>query len=106
MQQAVGRILNGDEIEVEGQYCLPVIQPEPPVRGPDSSGSAAPQARLVENQPAFALIEMTCACGRKTYVRCQYADSKPDREVPQAQNEALEAPEQLSDQSNQLEKTQ
>lgn len=106
MQQAIGRILKGDDVELEGQYRLQVTQPEPSSAESQRLGAARAEVRLVENHAAFAVIEVTCTCGRRTYLRCQYPSNKSDREVPQGQNETLEAPEQVRNQSDETEKTQ
>ena len=39
------------------------------------SGAAAPrpQARIVEQNDAGAIIELVCTCGRKTHLQCEYA---------------------------------
>lgn len=36
-------------------------------------GSFRPEARIVRQDATGATIEVTCACGRKTYLRCDYA---------------------------------
>jgi len=62
---------------------------------------------IVENQPEFAVIEITCSCGTKTYIRCEYAAAESLAEGPQtsvdaapddAQNGAPVDPDQESDQ--------
>lgn len=39
-------------------------------------GSSGARARVVEQGDAGALIEVVCACGRKTYLRCDYAPAE------------------------------
>jgi len=87
MDRAVGRILRSDEVKLEGRIQLNVADPRSTKGGPragarpqawtgsdpTSSGSAAQQVRIVEDNPEFALIEVTCCCGEKTYLRCEYA---------------------------------
>jgi len=49
--------------------------------------------RIVESQPEFAVIEITCSCGTGIYLRCEYAGAKaPD--VAEKQNGAPEVSEQ------------
>jgi len=47
---------------------------------PQASGSPATSApariRIAENHPEYALVEMTCSCGKITYVRCDYAPAQ------------------------------
>ena len=41
---------------------------------PPAAGSGA---RIVEQSDAGALIEVTCTCGEKTYLQCDYAADPP-----------------------------
>jgi len=68
MSETVGRILKSEEVKLEGRIQLDAARPQSGTR----SGRAA-QARIVENHPEFAIIEIICCCGVKTYLRCQYA---------------------------------
>ena len=47
MQQAIGRILKGDDVELEGQYRLQVTQPEPSSAESQRLGAASAEVRLV-----------------------------------------------------------
>ncbi len=56
--------------------------------GPDGSGASAPKAgpgatpqsrgiqqvRVVESNTDYAILEVTCGCGSKGYVQCNYAE--------------------------------
>ena len=76
MQKATGRILKGCDIELQGRFHLDVGQIIPiPAKGKNVA-LATPQVRIVENQPEFTAIEITCSCGTKTYVRCEYTDAQ------------------------------
>lgn len=39
--------------------------------------SSAPAARIVQQSETGVLVEVTCACGRKTQLQCDYA-AAPD----------------------------
>ena len=39
-----------------------------------SAAGAAQQARIVESNSEYAIIEITCSCGCKAFVQCNYAD--------------------------------
>lgn len=82
MPKASGQILKGDEVKLEGQFRLDVAQAQYPTGGTRQKcqAMAAPQVRIVENHPQFALIETTCSCGTKTLVKCEYADTQPPQE--------------------------
>lgn len=76
MDNRTGRVLKADEVEVKGAYHLDISHSP---KGPSNVGSArstTPQVRIVENNADFAVMELTCACGTKTRVRCEYSESK------------------------------
>lgn len=70
-------ILKSSEVEVEGQFHLDVHPSAAQPRQQASSGLVRSQVRIVENHPEYALIELTCACGCKSNIRCQYEDIQP-----------------------------
>lgn len=81
MQKLKRHILRSDEVKLEGRIQLDVVQPEPGHKGPTP---ASPQVCIVENHTEFAVLEMTCSCGAKTYVRCEYAGSDSSSAEPDA----------------------
>ena len=99
MQKAAGRILKSDQVRLEGrlQLDVPHIQPNP-TKG-TTAASVTQQARMVENHPEFAVIEMICSCGRRTYLRCEYADGESPLEAAKVQETMFEASEQTTDQT-------
>ena len=78
MLETSGRILKKDDVELDGQYQLDLgpgkfETPDPAhIHTPVSE----PQARIVENQPEYAVIEVTCSCGAKVCVRCEYSNDE------------------------------
>ncbi|MHC4748205.1 MAG: hypothetical protein ACYS18_12960, partial [Planctomycetota bacterium] len=60
---------------------------------PKSTTSVQPQARILESRPDFAVIEITCSCGKKTNLRCEYAPDQSSDEAgaPKMQNSVPEA---------------
>ncbi len=86
MESPAGRILKADHVELEGRFHLEVAQPQPGQAKTKDVTLAAPQVSIVESQPEFAVIEITCSCGTKTHLRCQYADAKPSAEPAPSQN--------------------
>jgi len=96
-------ILKGNNVKLEGRFHLDAGEVAPGLAKEKNGASAAPQVSIVENQPEFAVMEVTCSCGTKTYIRCEYAaaegsqtsvDAAPD----DAQNGAPVVPDQESDQ--------
>jgi len=95
MAKAVGRIIKRNDVELEGQVQLGLAygrafkdrlraasKPKPGAsEDTTTSGSVACDAgkssvQIVENQPGFAVIEITCCCGEKTYLRCEYVSQE------------------------------
>ena len=73
MAETVRRILKGAEVTLEGQVRLNTAWPrsKPVLLGDKNAGGLA-TANIVENQPEFVIIEITCCCGARTYLRCEY----------------------------------
>jgi len=41
------------------------------VGGQEAPASGAEQVRIVERHDEYAVLEVTCSCGSKLYVRCE-----------------------------------
>lgn len=76
-------ILKSSEVEVEGQFRLDVQQSAAQPGQQANAGLKQPQVRIVENHPEYALIELTCACGCKSNIRCQYDNIQSETNEPQ-----------------------
>ena len=78
MEKAAGRILKAEAVKLQGHSRCDVggASPQQSVSA-DKPVSAAPQVRIVENTAEYAIVEMTCRCGVKTQVRCEYGQPKP-----------------------------
>ena len=88
MAKAAGHILKGSNVKLEGPFHLNTEDVAPGSAKGKDVASATPQVSIVENQPEFAVIEITCSCGTKTYIRCEYAAAKPLAEGPQTSVDA------------------
>ena len=100
MSKAIKRILKSDNVKLEGQFRLDLAQAgfaKDPTKQ-KSAASAAPQARVVENHPEFAVIEVICSCGTGTYLRCEYTGAQAP-EASQTQNGTLETSNEVPDQA-------
>ncbi len=66
------RIIKGNNVKLEGTFSLDsgMSRPGTAVR------SSAVQARILENNPQYAVIEVICSCGTKTQIRCEYESAK------------------------------
>jgi hypothetical protein len=70
--KTVRHVLKANEVRFEGAFHLGLM---PGVSGPSDKrlgASGAPRIRIAENHPDYAIVEVTCSCGRTTYVRCDY----------------------------------
>ncbi|MBA7687909.1 hypothetical protein ES703_96383 [subsurface metagenome] len=99
MAKAAGHILKRNNVKLGDRFQLDTGEVVPGSAKGKDVVSATPQVSIVENQPEFAVIEITCSCGTKTYVRCEYTAAKSPAEDPQTQNGAPENLNQESDQT-------
>ena len=65
--------MKSNEVKLEGQFHLDLAKaglglPKQPV-----AASSAPKVRILENHPEYAVIEVTCSCGTKISLKCEYA---------------------------------
>ncbi len=76
MRKTTENVLKSTEVEIEGRLCLDA---QPPATGPTPQNSqqrGQPQVQIVENQAGFAVLEVTCSCGVKSYIKCEYQDTR------------------------------
>ena len=86
MEKVAGKILKSDSVILEGQFRLDAAQTGLTPTKKKAAPSAAPRACIVENHSESCIIEITCPCGTKTYVRCEYANGQPGDEHPDPDN--------------------
>jgi hypothetical protein len=91
MENTIGHILKSNDVKLEGQFRLDAGQN--PTGSPNKTNitSAPAQARIVENHPEFAVIEVICGCGAKTHIKCQYPDDanqNPNQNTGENNNES------------------
>jgi hypothetical protein len=81
MIETSGRILKEDDVELDGHYQLDIepgnFETSEPVHIDEPVSE--PQVRVVENHPEYAVIEVTCCCGAKVCLKCEYSND----EVPE-----------------------
>jgi hypothetical protein len=75
MDSQTGRVLKADEVKIEGTYRLDINRPVKRAANPGTSVSSSPQVRIVENNAEYVVVELTCGCGNKTRVRCEYGQN-------------------------------
>ena len=99
MGKTLGRILKANNVKLEGQIHLGVDQAELSLPKEKITGLATPQVRIVEKHPEFAVIEITCSCGTRTYLKCEYAGAESSAKDSQTQNSAFGVANQVPDQA-------
>ncbi|MFA5424026.1 MAG: hypothetical protein WC374_09245 [Phycisphaerae bacterium] len=66
------RILKSSDFEMAGKVQLPGFAANGSPSMKTAAVSSPAQAAVVENNSEFALIEVTCPCGQKTVIKCEY----------------------------------
>ena len=99
MKKTAGRILKSNDVKLEGRFHLDVGHIAPSRTKGKNVALATPQVRIVESHPEFGVIEITCSCGTKTYLRCEYAGAESPTEAPQTQNSGSGGPDQETNQT-------
>jgi hypothetical protein len=67
------KIIKQDDIELSGSLQLncPTV-PNAPARQQVNQVVTKPQVQIVEKTNEFAVIQVTCSCGKTTNVKCEY----------------------------------
>lgn len=68
----VRRILKGEDVKIEGRFQLTAEQLGRSLTQQGNTVSVLPAVQIIEKQLEYAIIEITCSCGRKTTLRCEY----------------------------------
>lgn len=66
------RILKATEVEVSGTYSLAASRSTSPAMQGATQVQGTPQARIIEQHPHYAVLEITCTCGQTVQVKCDY----------------------------------
>jgi hypothetical protein len=73
------QVVKRTKVEVSGSICLSPLTHGTPVRSASVSRTSPltsglpQQARVVESNSEYAIIEITCSCGSKSHIQCNYA---------------------------------
>jgi hypothetical protein len=75
MTQSVSRVIKNGQIDIEGRFALDLGNfPSPAGQASKNAAAAPAKVRILENQDQYAVMEVTCSCGKKTIIRCDYGD--------------------------------
>ncbi len=77
MLKTTRRILKADEVAFRDPFHLDLDPAVLPAGTEAPSARAGPSVRIAQNHPQYAVIEVTCACGKTTCIRCEYGQAKP-----------------------------
>lgn len=86
MEETAGHILKSDNVKLEGRFRLDTGQNAPNSSNRRNVTLAPAQVSIVENHPEFAVMEVTCGCGAKTRIRCEYTDAQSTKKGPDQKN--------------------
>lgn len=93
MQKTAARILRSNQVKLEGRLQLNMPHVQPNLSRSAAAASVVQQARMIESHPEFSVIEIICSCGRRIYLKCEYANSESPAEAAQVQDAMFEVPE-------------
>ena len=72
------KVIKSDKMEIKGTariepgsgtvQCRPLVSSE----SSGAAGAAIHQARIIESNDSYAILELTCSCGCKSRVQCNY----------------------------------
>ena len=86
MVAARGRILKSQHVIIDGRYHLDVEKTEVAEANPQEtkSISAPTQVCVLQNHADYAVLEVTCTCGKRMCLRCEYGGVQtPDQSQTQ-----------------------
>ena len=75
MEEKIQRVIPADNVKINGrvQLGLNTAAGSPKSAAASSSDPNAPGAFIVEKNSQFMVVEVTCTCGKKTYLKCEFA---------------------------------
>lgn len=71
------RILKKSQIQAGPSVQLPCFRtgsPEPLRKRGDGGAAQAAQARIIESNSDYVILEITCGCGQKSFIQCNYGN--------------------------------
>lgn len=82
--KTIRHVLKAAEVVVDDPVRLSIDPHAGAGRGGSASTPAGSSARIAQTHAEYAVIEVTCSCGRTTHIRCDYvaANPSPVRQEP------------------------
>jgi hypothetical protein len=83
MQKTTSHIIKGSQVNLNGAFKLntadPIPQPERTTSTPSKPATPV-QAKVVEKNNEFAMVEVICSCGQNISVKCIYTSQVPQED--------------------------
>ncbi|HUV41712.1 MAG TPA: hypothetical protein VMW23_08000 [Sedimentisphaerales bacterium] len=83
MQKLFEHIIKAENVSIDGNFRIEPGRPQ----GQPKPNNVPAQVRIVENTDDFAVVEITCCCGTKTLLKCQYPNAQPSAKQADQQAE-------------------
>lgn len=83
MRKTESNILKSNEVKIQGQFHLDAGPTDAPPQQQANPTLPVSQVRILENHPEYAVLELTCSCGNKSHIRCQYENPQSAANEPQ-----------------------
>jgi hypothetical protein len=74
----MGHVLKANRVRLEEPLRLSIDGTGTPGHRP----AMPPRVRIAESSPEFAVLEVTCSCGKVIHVRCEYAPASQGSAQP------------------------
>jgi hypothetical protein len=87
MLKTARHILKANQVAFDGPLHLGLDPGGRPHGADPQCALTGASARVAQNHPEYAVIEVTCDCGKTTYIRCEYAAANPTP-IPQVPAQA------------------
>ena len=68
----MGHILKANRVRLEEPLRLSIDDTGTPSQASTHRPAMQPRVRITQSNAEFAVLELTCACGRVSHVRCEY----------------------------------
>ena len=96
MLGTLGRILKSKDVILDGQYHLDIKKIEVAGVKPqeEKKPSVPVRVRILENHSEYAVLEVTCVCGTRVCLRCDYGSAQTTHHS-QIQNESATEPNEM-----------
>ena len=75
MSDSTATVIRRNDTAMEDPFHFQIEQCAQPSQPGHTPPVATPQVRIAENTGEHVVLEITCCCGTKSYVKCEYANA-------------------------------